>query len=56
MSFTTSHIPADTSKPTVEWTVGQLLARAVAEAGDLPALIEGAGDQATRKRWTYADR
>ena len=55
MSFTTSHIPADTSKPTVEWTVGQLLARAARDAGDSPALIEGIDYQRARRRWTYRE-
>ena len=55
MSFTTSHIPPDTSKPTVEWTVGRLLARAASEAGDRLALIEGTPNQETRRRWTYRD-
>ena len=53
--FTISHIPADTSKATVELTVGGLLARAVAEAGDRVALIEGSATQSARRRWTYAE-
>ncbi|HEY4411175.1 MAG TPA: AMP-binding protein, partial [Acidimicrobiia bacterium] len=55
MLLTTSHLPADTSEPVLDTTVGGVLRAAAAEAPDLVALVEGVADPAARRRWTYAE-
>jgi len=55
MAYTTSYIPADQSKPTIDLTIGDLLRRAADRAGDTTALVDGSGDHATRGRWTYSE-
>jgi fatty-acyl-CoA synthase len=55
MTYTTSLITADRSKPTLDLSVGELLRRAADQAPDLTALIDGTGDRATRGRWTYRE-
>jgi len=53
MPLTESYVPADTSSPVLETTVGGVLREAAALAPDLVALIEGVpGD---RRSWTYAE-
>jgi fatty-acyl-CoA synthase len=47
-----SYVPADTSSPLRESTVGGILREAAAEAPDRLALIEGVHGE--RRRWTYA--
>src|SRR3954447_17904779 len=53
--LTSSYCPADTSEPVRETTVGSGLREAAAAAPDTVALVEGAGDPTTRRRWTYAE-
>ncbi len=54
--LTESYVPADTSVPVLETTVGGVLRAAAAEAPDTIALVEGieGGPDAGRK-WTYAE-
>ena len=49
-----SYLPADTSEPVHETTVGSILVAAAAQAADTVALVEGAPDPSARRRWTYA--
>ena len=53
MPLTESHVPADTSSPVLETTVGGILREAAAEAPDTVALIEGVPGE--RRSWTYAE-
>ena len=48
-----SYVPADTSSPVLETTVGSILRDAAAEAPDTVALIEGTPGE--RRSWTYAE-
>ena len=50
-----SYIPADTSEPILELTVGDALRRAAATWPDRAALVAGMPDPAARRRWTYAE-
>ena len=52
---TKSYWSADTSAPIMDWTVGEALRLAVAEASEATALVAGAPDPKERKRWTYED-
>lgn len=54
-SFTESYWPADISAQIVDWTVGEALRRAAAEAPDTTALVVGAPNPRERRRWTYED-
>ena len=53
MPLTESHVPADTSSPVLETTVGGILRDAAAKAPDTVALIEGVPGE--RRTWTYAE-
>ncbi|MDX1382547.1 MAG: AMP-binding protein [Thermoanaerobaculia bacterium] len=48
-----SYVPADTSSPVLETTVGGILREAAAKAPDTVALVEGVPGE--RRRWTYAE-
>ena len=50
-----SHIPADTSQPLVDLTIGDLLRSAAAEAPDRVFLVDGVAEAAARTRMTYAE-
>ncbi|MCQ6281660.1 AMP-binding protein [Bacillus sp. EB600] len=52
--LTESYWPADTSRPLLDWTLGQALREAAAEVPDRIALVEGIPDAKKRRRWTYA--
>ena len=52
--LTESYWPADTSKPLVNKSIGQVLRDAAAKAPDRLALVEGKADTDQRRRWTYA--
>jgi fatty-acyl-CoA synthase len=49
-----SYVPADTSEPVRDTTVGDILRDAAAKYPDRIALIEGIPEP-TRRRWTYAE-
>ena len=53
MPLTESYVPADTSSPVLETTVGGILRDAAARAPDTVALIEGVPGE--RRSWTYAE-
>ena len=53
MPLTESYVPADTSSPVLETTVGGILREAAARAPDRVALIEGVPGE--RRSWTYAE-
>lgn len=53
MPLTESYVPADTSSPVLETTVGGILRDAAARAPDQAALIEGVPGE--RRSWTYAE-
>ncbi len=53
MALTESYVPADTSSPVLETTVGGILRHAAARAPDQAALIEGVPGE--RRSWTYAE-
>ena len=53
MPLTESYVPADTSSPVLETTVGGILRDAAARAPDQVALIEGVPGE--RRSWTYAE-
>ena len=53
MSLTESYVPADTSSPVLETTVGGILREAAAMAPDRIALIEGVPGE--RRSWTFAE-
>jgi fatty-acyl-CoA synthase len=55
MALTTSHWPVDTSEQVMDITVGGLLRRAAADAGDCLALVDGVPDPGARRRWTYEE-
>ena len=50
----TSHVPADTSAPVMETTVGGVLRAAAAAWPGRLAMVGGLPDPGMRKRWTYA--
>jgi fatty-acyl-CoA synthase len=50
-----SYVPADTSEPILELTVGDALRRAAATWANKPALVAGQPDPAARRRWTFAE-
>jgi len=50
-----SYWAADRSQPILDLTVGDALRDAAAEAPDATALVEGAVDPASRRRWSYAE-
>jgi fatty-acyl-CoA synthase len=52
--LTQSYWPADTSRPLIDWTLGQALREAARQVPDRIALVDGATDPALRRRWTYA--
>ncbi len=53
MTLTESRVPADTSSPVLETTVGSILRDAAEKAPDQAALIEGV--PGGRRSWTYAE-
>ncbi len=53
MALIESYVPADTSSPVLETTVGGILRDAAARAPDQAALIEGVPGE--RRSWTYAE-
>ena len=55
MTLTESYVSADTGSPVLETTVGSVLREAVALAPDSLALVEGIGDAAARRTWTFAE-
>ena len=50
-----SYVPADTSEPILDTTVGGVLCEVAAKYPDRMALIEGVPDSLDRKTWTYAE-
>ena len=50
-----SYVPADTSAPILETTVGGTLREAASRHPDRTALVEGIPDAAVRRRWSYAE-
>ncbi len=52
--LTESYWPATSEKTLLEWTIGQALRTAAAEAPDRIALVEGVPDHGKRRRWTYS--
>lgn len=55
INLTESYLPADTSAPVLETTVGSVLEEAAAVAPDALALVEGIADVGTRRTWTYTE-
>jgi fatty-acyl-CoA synthase len=53
--LTISHWPADTSKPLLDITLGDLLRKVAGEVPDRIALVEGVADPDARRRWSYAE-
>lgn len=49
-----SYVPADTSAPVLETTVGGVLKDAAKQYPDVTALVEGTGE-ASARRWTYSE-
>jgi fatty-acyl-CoA synthase len=52
--LSTSHWPAETSRPLLDWTLGRALLDAAASDPQRLALVEGLADDAAARRWTYA--
>ncbi len=52
--LTESYWPADTSRPYLEWTLGQALADAAAAEPDRAALVQYLPDGSRGRSWTYA--
>ena len=50
-----SYVPADTSEPIRESTVGSVLREVAARCPDRMALVEGISPSEARKTWTYAE-
>ena len=50
-----SYVPADTSSPVLETTVGSVLRQAATDAPDGLALVEGIPDAAARRTWTFSE-
>ena len=55
MSLTESYVPADTSVPVLDTTVGSILRHAASAWPDTLALVQGVEDTAARRTWTYAE-
>ncbi|MGE4649578.1 MAG: AMP-binding protein [Myxococcota bacterium] len=55
MALRVSYVPADTSSPVLETTVGGALREAAREQPDALAFVEGVPDPAARRRWSYAE-
>ncbi len=55
MTLTESLLPADTSSPVLDTTVGSILREAAALRPDGLALVEGIADVAARRAWTFAE-
>ncbi|MFQ5477877.1 MAG: AMP-binding protein [Candidatus Binatia bacterium] len=55
MALTESSVPADTSVPVLDTTVGSVLRDAAGEMSDEIGLVEGSADHRSRRRWTFAD-
>lgn len=53
--LTESYLPADTSRPLIDWTLGRALHEAAGDAPERIALVDGTLDPALRRRWTYAE-
>jgi fatty-acyl-CoA synthase len=53
--LTTSHWPAESSRPLLDWTLGQALREAAATHPQRLALVEGLAGDAAGRRWTYAE-
>ncbi len=53
--LTSSHWPADTSRPLLDWTLGDALRHAAETVPDRTALVETRADGAPGRRWTYAE-
>src|SRR6516225_1404147 len=53
-TMTMSYLPADTSEPVLDTTVGGVLRGAAAVDPDALAMVAGVPDPAARRRWTYA--
>src|SRR5689334_1874494 len=49
-----SYVPAETSEPLLELTVGDALRRAAERWPECPALVAGVADPAARRRWSFA--
>lgn len=50
-----SYWPAETSRPLIDWTLGQALREAAKQVPDRVALVDGTLDPAMRRRWTFAE-
>ena len=55
LTATRSYWRAGTSPPVLDMTVGDLLRAAASEVPQANALIDGCGDPAERRAWTYAE-
>ena len=55
MALRESYVPADTSSPVLETTVGGVLRKVAEEQPHALALVEGLPDPAARRRWSYAE-
>jgi len=53
--LTTAELPADTSEPILDTTIGGVLLDAAAASPGAIALIIGAADPGERRRWTFAE-
>lgn len=54
-ALTESHVPADTSEPILESTVGSILRDVAERLPEKVALIAGSPDPSQRRTWTYAE-
>ncbi len=54
-ALTESYVPADTSEPILETTVGSVLVDIAERLPDKVALVAGSPDPAERRSWTYAE-
>lgn len=52
--LSSSHWPAETSRPLLDWTLGQALREAAASHPQRLALVEGLAGDGAGRRWTYA--
>jgi fatty-acyl-CoA synthase len=52
---TIAHAFGDRSEPLLEHTVGDALRHSAAQWGSRPALVDGSGLKAQRRRWSFAD-
>ena len=55
MNLRESYVPADTSSPVLESTVGSVLREAARERPEGLALVEGIADPSARRRWSYRE-